>query len=206
MLIWDVENRRLLKRFHVDTKYCDCIAWSPDGSMIAFCNGEGRVFDTLTGKLRFQSNDPALVVAWSPDGRRVVFGHDFKTGIRICSAATGSVIWKRKSVQASDSLAFAPDSRTFAVAGLRERNRMLSTRPSGGRLPRNRVRVASFGRFLVGSGGTQRRRIEALAAAEKSRSRPMGYCRGPSLAIVSCPSRARHCLVGRWRCLCHCRR
>jgi WD domain, G-beta repeat len=103
------------------------VAFAPDGQTLASSSWDRtvRFWDTATGEpsLKFptlQEPDGALSLAYSPDGTKLAIGHAAGWVPLRDLAATRELL--RANVHSEDvqSVAFAPDGRTFATSGYQD--------------------------------------------------------------------------------------
>jgi hypothetical protein len=92
-------------------------SFSPDGLHVASgcADGSVRIWNTSTGALEYQIDDPASLVAFSPDGKRLAtFGQGSK--IQLWDTQRWEVI-RRLDIHVSSTpcLAFSPDAKWIAV-------------------------------------------------------------------------------------------
>lgn len=92
----------------------NCLAWSPDGRMLALGDKQGaiRVWDAATGIVtrRIDVPQPVLSLAWSPDSARLASAAD---ALRVDSIASGEPLWTASRV--AFALAWSPDGSRLAV-------------------------------------------------------------------------------------------
>jgi WD40 repeat protein/predicted Ser/Thr protein kinase len=107
---------------------CDCLAYSPDGRLIAQSTYTGFVviIDAHTGRvLRRIRTGPGQLEAWSPDGRLLLVGTE--TAALVIDAQTGRTRARIPMMTYSSGLAFSPDGSTvygagFTAAGWKQHN------------------------------------------------------------------------------------
>lgn len=96
------------------------LAWSPDGSKLAFSTDIGgvQVIDTQTGQTVSGQGDFAATVtdiSWSPDGSRLVATGDTAYGIRRWRLSDNEAVRLfDKRVSASQAVAWSPDGKRIA--------------------------------------------------------------------------------------------
>jgi WD40 repeat protein len=109
-------------------KGCYCVAFSPDGKLVAVgdsyfgqsSNPQGRVllWEAATGRLlRTFAGHGNVVrsVAFSPDGKRLASGSD---GVRVWDVSSGRQVRRfRTTTYFIDALAFTPDGRALVAGG-----------------------------------------------------------------------------------------
>ena len=103
------------------------IAWSPDGSQIAFHSEEGRkirlvpvgggsprvLVEGLTG------NRPITNLAWSPDGKQLLYSTENRIWKLNLETGRSEEVQTGLKVNHVD-LAWSPDGKTIAFAGLQD--------------------------------------------------------------------------------------
>jgi roadblock/LC7 domain-containing protein len=123
VLIWDVEQRKLL---HTIRGHADCIygvAFLPDGKSIATASYDKlvKLFDIATEKeIRTYKDhiDAVYAVAFTPDGKRLISGSADRT-IKIWNVATGDRLYTLSEPQDGiNTIAIDPSGKLVAAAGL----------------------------------------------------------------------------------------
>ncbi|RLS52246.1 MAG: WD40 repeat domain-containing protein [Planctomycetota bacterium] len=104
----------------IEDPQANCIAWHPDGTQIATGGRDGcvRVWDTTTGKLRFElagHSGYIFRVAWSPNGDRIASASHDQT-VRIWDSVTRENCAPVQQIGAAvNSLCWSPDGREIAA-------------------------------------------------------------------------------------------
>jgi uncharacterized protein with WD repeat len=144
VLIWDVEQRKLLHTIH---GHSDCIygvAFSPDGQSIATASYDKlvKLFDIASEKeIRTYKDhiDAVYAVAFTPDGKRLVSGAADRT-IKIWNVATGERLYTLSEPQDGiNTLAIDPSGRFVAAAGLDKSIRIWSLGEKEGTLLHSQI-------------------------------------------------------------------
>ncbi|MBM4042291.1 MAG: hypothetical protein FJ290_27675, partial [Planctomycetes bacterium] len=117
--IWDVASRKEIDR--LEERFADCLAFSPDGTRLAFGGRNLRVWDVAAKKvLQEFPGDPMGVtaVSLSPDGRRVASGH-MGDSLQLWDLASGKVIASHEGQHGGRVLtvSFSPDGKWLASGG-----------------------------------------------------------------------------------------
>jgi len=100
----------------------ECVAWSPDGSLVAGAASDGLIWiwEAATGKVRQVlegHKDAVLSVAWSPDGRVLASG-GWDATVRLWEVATGKALQVLEGhTSGVASVAWSPDGRVLASGG-----------------------------------------------------------------------------------------
>jgi WD40 repeat protein/tRNA A-37 threonylcarbamoyl transferase component Bud32 len=120
--IWDVSTGLLLKTLKGHTEAVRCVAFSPQGSLLASASGDKsiRLWDVTTGQeqavLRGHTSH-VLAVAFSPNGRWLASAGDDRT-VKIWDPVAGVALRTLVGHNAQvNCLAFSPDGRQLASAG-----------------------------------------------------------------------------------------
>ena len=123
VLIWDVEQRKLLHAIH---GHADCIygvAFSPDGQSIATASYDKlvKLFDIASEKeIRTYKDhiDAVYAVAFTPDGKRLISGAADRT-IKIWNVASGERLYTLSEPQDGiNTIAVDPTGKYGAAGGL----------------------------------------------------------------------------------------
>ena len=124
--VWDVSRRKLELTYTEHARGVYCVAFSPDGELLASGDGEPegkrgtvKIWNAHTGQTVFSYTVPQgevmfTSVAFSPDGRRLVAcspdqsvkGWDLTTG--------KEVLWPRGQPGRLDMVVFSPDGKQLA--------------------------------------------------------------------------------------------
>ncbi|MBX3403107.1 MAG: protein kinase [Phycisphaeraceae bacterium] len=119
--IWSGDLATLHRTIDTGHAQQDCIAMSPDGSMVAVASATGAVsaWDPRTGAPigEFAGTDRARVMHFSPDGARLILGCA-DGAVQVWDAASRSRVahWTAHPGSLND-LAVSPDGRTLATCG-----------------------------------------------------------------------------------------
>jgi dipeptidyl aminopeptidase/acylaminoacyl peptidase len=144
VLVWDVEQRKLLHTLH---GHSDCIygvAFSPDGQSVATASYDKlvKLFDLASEKeIRTYKDhiDAVYAVAFTPDGKRLVSGAADRT-IKIWNVATGERLYTLSEPQDGiNTLAVDPSGKFVAAAGLDKSIRIWSLGEKEGTLLRSLI-------------------------------------------------------------------
>jgi WD40 repeat protein/serine/threonine protein kinase len=118
--LWEAETGREMATFRGHTQPIWCVAFSPDGRLVASGSadfgqrpdGELKVWDAQTGRELYSRGghiDGVLSVTFSPDGRRLVTG-GFDGIVKLWDARTGQeALALRGHLDAVRSVVFSPD-------------------------------------------------------------------------------------------------
>jgi WD40 repeat protein len=122
VILWNVADRRLLRRLHGHSATITALAFAPDGKTLATGAGDGtvRFWDPAsgreTGRFAVDTEWPRAI-AYAPDGRSLAVAYaealrvwDIQ-GARFRAPLEPGGFWVH-------SLAFAPDGRTLAASGM----------------------------------------------------------------------------------------
>src|SRR5262249_23444723 len=118
-------RERMVLRGHADV--VKSIAFSPDGKLLASSSQEGRVmlWDSTTGKelrtIATMGAAPGRFVAFSPDGRTLGLSEVAwePRDLMLLDVETGAIRSRLSGHRfGANALAFAPDGRTLATAGV----------------------------------------------------------------------------------------
>jgi WD40 repeat protein len=134
VLLWDAAGRRVVRRFEGHTHRVWCLACSPDGRTLASGASDRtiRVWDVASGRelLQIEVKGQVKGLAFSPDGRRLAsaVGEDRHgtwmpaipgAEAQVWDAVTGAwLLGLEGHAGGVKTVAFAPDGRTLATAGL----------------------------------------------------------------------------------------
>ncbi len=128
--LWDVagrRERRLIRGPRGEQQAVYAVAFAPDGGAVAgACGRDLRLWDAATGEQKWlapQTGGHVARLLFAPDGRWLLAG-DWSGQVRLCDAVTGATRCKLGHLGAVDSLAFAPQARTLAVAGFTREARL----------------------------------------------------------------------------------
>jgi Tol biopolymer transport system component len=122
-IVWDVTSKAELFRLRGDKCAIHCVAFSPDGQMLASASfnnvltgtdvpGEVRLWDLSTRKERKKIRTPSgpfRTLAFSPDGKTLATGADDNL-VRLWDVASGKELLKLKGhTRSVHQVAFSPD-------------------------------------------------------------------------------------------------
>lgn len=130
--LWDVAKTRVINSLSAGYSSIRSIAFSPDGTLVAAtstgnCGSTNvRVWETATGKLRFERLDDfehmATGVVFSPDGKMVAVGTGCafdipgSATVKIWDTASGTLLKDIAVVSFVYEVAFSPDGTLLATA------------------------------------------------------------------------------------------
>jgi WD40 repeat protein len=144
VLIWDVEQHKLLHSIH---GHADCIygvAFSPDGKSIATASYDKlvKLFDVASEKeIRTYKDhiDAVYAVEFTPDGQRLVSGAADRT-IKIWNVATGERLYTLSEPQDGiNTIAIDPSGKFVAAGGLDKSIRIWSLGEKEGKLLHSQI-------------------------------------------------------------------
>jgi WD40 repeat protein len=122
--LWDVETGkdRVRHVFGGHAVTLRCLAFSPDGKLLATGGEDVRLWDKATGKERWRAEVRSYwdhMIAFSPDGVTLAAVDEGMT-LLLLEAATGKEVRRIKISDRTDlaAVAFAPDGKSVAVADL----------------------------------------------------------------------------------------
>jgi WD40 repeat protein len=119
--VWDAQTGRELLTLRGDAHGLNCVAFSPDGKLLA-CGGDGNltVWDGLTGQqlLSFPAHDDSIVgVAFSPDGQAIATASYDKT-VKPWETGSGKHLLSFLGHKARVTcVVFSPDGKRLASEG-----------------------------------------------------------------------------------------
>jgi WD40 repeat protein/uncharacterized caspase-like protein len=120
--LWDLSTEQAVKTLHGHTKGVNCVAFSPDGTLLASGAADKKVklWNVITGKeiRSFEHNDEVTTVAFSPNGK-VLASASRDSTIKLWSIDRDSnepiIAWKANDkFQSVNTVAFSPDGQTLA--------------------------------------------------------------------------------------------
>jgi WD40 repeat protein/tRNA A-37 threonylcarbamoyl transferase component Bud32 len=122
LAVWDVETGRLQFQAQGHRQDVRCLAFSPDGSMLASGSKDMTIvlWNVVTGQRReslLGHHGSVQVVAFSPDGRTLASG-GVGGDVHLWNVVTGQELLRLKGTQGGfHALAFSPDSKNLAAGG-----------------------------------------------------------------------------------------
>jgi hypothetical protein len=170
----------------VDRATTDVLAWSPDGSMLAFGDKRGLIL-LRRGHERVLEVEPPESLAWAPDGRTI--GYTTSTGISIVLVRNGSQrtvhrfavnppeCWPASGLGPSE-IAFSPNARLVAFVDPNGTPGFLDTRTWRARTVRDSghgISWAPDGRSVVFLQGCQDAAGDTLASGDVQTITPAGH-------------------------------
>lgn len=104
LLVWDVQQQRLVFTRHIDYALSDALAVSPDGKLVASGGGDQNgnavieIWERATGRVHVTIQEPGGVahLSWSPDGKSIASTN--REEIHVWDVITGA---RRASYQAT---------------------------------------------------------------------------------------------------------
>jgi WD40 repeat protein len=119
IVIWDVQSRRLKRKFAIERCSSNAVRWSPDGSLITQ-SVTGRVvfINPESGRILNECSDgtAGLGMAFHPQGA-VFFSTAYDASIRLWDTRTGDeLLALRKHKQIIRALLLSPDGNTLFSA------------------------------------------------------------------------------------------
>ena len=120
--IWDVANRKRLRKFPIPTRALGFLSFCPDNRTLVSSGVEPRVrlWDTVTGRPLHEPaahTGPIAAIAFTPDGKLVLSGSDDGT-LRVWDAVTGRNIRELPGHSGGvTSLTLTPDGRAVLSGG-----------------------------------------------------------------------------------------
>ncbi|MCC6148760.1 MAG: protein kinase [Planctomycetes bacterium] len=129
--LWDTTNWKELRRLSGSARLISCLAFSPDGQVLASGGGDrcvalwrisdGKMLHRLSGH-----GENINALAFSPDGKYVASGEiadeteKANNSIRLWEVATGEVVmYLRGPVRSTAALAFSPDGKWLLACNTR---------------------------------------------------------------------------------------
>ena len=186
----------------VPTNWCDCIAFSTDGSLIAVADhryidtentrsvyGRLRLRDTQTGKLvrtLGERTSECDALAFSTDGTVLAATFSFPSEIQLWQVVTGKAIASLPGhEEGTSALAFLPDGQTIISTGYDKTIRFTNwkTKNLEATLP-----LEEIGNCLTVSGNGQLLAVGAGDAGDDD-------LKHPSIAVYELPSKQRRFLI-----------
>jgi WD40 repeat protein len=116
--LWDIVSDAQPRQ--LDTAMAHCLAFSPDGKMLASCNRWVHLWDVHAGKklrqLQGLDDSGAYALSFSPDGRLLATG-GLDQLIRLWDVGTGKQVGKLNGGTLLRALSFSPDGRSLVSSG-----------------------------------------------------------------------------------------
>jgi WD40 repeat protein len=166
--LWDVTTGKLRHRLGDKELFVKSLAFSPNGrTLVSAGEDNAHLWDVGTGRELRQFRDAGDYAAFSPDGKWLASGSTSKLcPLRLWEVSTGRELRCWEEADGVCCVAFAPDGKTVAWAGLDRRVRYCAV-TAGGKVPRFEghqrevitVAFARDGRLLASAGGDRTIRL-----------------------------------------------
>lgn len=92
------------------------LSFSPDGNLLVSGGHRTRAWNSISGKLVWESENTYEVVTFSPDGKLIATSNSLVlsgNGFNVLSSSNGDILWSSRSDESS--IAFSPNSNQIAT-------------------------------------------------------------------------------------------